>query len=437
MTAPVGTRYVMLPDWLPTKVSGTAVAVWSRIARRGTWDAETGAYVECWPARETVADELRVSLSTVKRAIAELKDAGALEQYQSRRPVGQWGVNRYRAIVGPQPWLNGRDVEPDELTDEPRSDEPWSTSEPRRVIGDPGVTGDPDTSTNVSAPRCQEDSDLAGSDRGSPVAPDLEPLPLQAVDLPAAQPEGHQRPDDGASAPPTPLVGEDLSSRHGPAVATPPDPNGGVDLTAPPTRQDRLAPEFVGIQRDIARAYDRHGIAIRPDEVRAVHTWLRHAPNVRDVEVAWLRFARTEASLLDLLGRVRQDVLARRAADAIPCPHGEPGGVVPRPAGPGGGAGLMECPLCRLGAAAAPAAPAVEPHADRVVREWAKAADMARGENRRHLGVILDQAERFLAHGLDVTTLVSIAQEAGKRGIDLRTYAARVVNFTSQEGSRV
>ncbi len=43
---------------------------------------------ECWPAIPTIASELKASESTIRRAIKDLKKAGALTTVQRYRPNG-------------------------------------------------------------------------------------------------------------------------------------------------------------------------------------------------------------------------------------------------------------------------------------------------------------------------------------------------------------
>ena len=59
-----------------------AVAVYCYLYERAN---ENG---ECWPAIDTIAHELKLSRSTVKRAIADLKKSGCIETEQRYRTKG-------------------------------------------------------------------------------------------------------------------------------------------------------------------------------------------------------------------------------------------------------------------------------------------------------------------------------------------------------------
>lgn len=54
-----------------------------------------GGRGEVWPSQTTIADAIGVSDSTIKRAIVELRDAGAIAVQRLRRPDGSHGGNRY------------------------------------------------------------------------------------------------------------------------------------------------------------------------------------------------------------------------------------------------------------------------------------------------------------------------------------------------------
>lgn len=59
-----------------------AVAVYCYLYERAN---ENG---ECWPAIETISREIKLSRSTVKRAIADLKKAGFIDTEQRYRTKG-------------------------------------------------------------------------------------------------------------------------------------------------------------------------------------------------------------------------------------------------------------------------------------------------------------------------------------------------------------
>lgn len=59
-----------------------AVAVYCYLYERANEDGE------CWPAIDTISEEIKLSRSTVKRAIADLKKAGFIETEQRYRTKG-------------------------------------------------------------------------------------------------------------------------------------------------------------------------------------------------------------------------------------------------------------------------------------------------------------------------------------------------------------
>ena len=52
--------------------------------------------VECWPGIKTIASDLGLSKSTVKRAIADLEKHGYLEKEYRHRNNGSFTSNLYR-----------------------------------------------------------------------------------------------------------------------------------------------------------------------------------------------------------------------------------------------------------------------------------------------------------------------------------------------------
>ena len=65
-----------------TKLPHRAVAVYIYLADR------TNENNECWPAIPTIAADLRLSASTVRRGIRDLKKAGLIETEQQYRKNG-------------------------------------------------------------------------------------------------------------------------------------------------------------------------------------------------------------------------------------------------------------------------------------------------------------------------------------------------------------
>lgn len=77
MTAPAG--FVMVPAWLlAAQPSGNAVLIYTTLARYGTFNTYAGTYDECRPALATIAADSGLSESSVKRAISELLELGAV-----------------------------------------------------------------------------------------------------------------------------------------------------------------------------------------------------------------------------------------------------------------------------------------------------------------------------------------------------------------------
>jgi hypothetical protein len=84
------TTYAMVPGWVIESVSGDSLRVYAHLVHRYANQQRT-----CWPTQQGVADDLKVSLSTVKRAVAELVATGAIVTNRSRRDDGKLGRNSY------------------------------------------------------------------------------------------------------------------------------------------------------------------------------------------------------------------------------------------------------------------------------------------------------------------------------------------------------
>jgi hypothetical protein len=83
-------RFAIVPEWLlDAGVSGNAVALFALLHRYGE---SSGVR---FPARKTLAERLRCSLSTTDRARAELVDAGALVVTARHAENGRQRSNRY------------------------------------------------------------------------------------------------------------------------------------------------------------------------------------------------------------------------------------------------------------------------------------------------------------------------------------------------------
>ena len=65
-----------------TELPHRAISVYTYLADRANKDSE------CWPAIPTIAKELKLSQSTVRRALQDLRKAGLLETEQRYRKHG-------------------------------------------------------------------------------------------------------------------------------------------------------------------------------------------------------------------------------------------------------------------------------------------------------------------------------------------------------------
>src|SRR3954447_12147413 len=93
--------------------TGYARAQWAREVVRGTNLSPSARHVlllltsyaddrgECWPSMEReLCPSTGLSARTIRRAVAELKTAGALDvEYTPRLPNGQRATNRYRLLI--------------------------------------------------------------------------------------------------------------------------------------------------------------------------------------------------------------------------------------------------------------------------------------------------------------------------------------------------
>lgn len=70
-----------------------AVAVYGYLTDRANKDRE------CWPAIPTIAEEIKLSEATVRRAIKDLKNAGVIETEQRYRTKGGKSSLLYRIKI--------------------------------------------------------------------------------------------------------------------------------------------------------------------------------------------------------------------------------------------------------------------------------------------------------------------------------------------------
>jgi hypothetical protein len=95
-------------------------STWARRARVGNVTNKAILFVladyanhnhECWPSFERVAYEAECSISTVKRAIADMEKRGILRRERRRRPDGTLGS--YLMVLSVQPEVNLTDGQPE------------------------------------------------------------------------------------------------------------------------------------------------------------------------------------------------------------------------------------------------------------------------------------------------------------------------------------
>lgn len=146
------TGFAMVPDWVIQRVTdGTAMRVYLHLAYKYA-DADRQAF----PEMGTLADELGVSDRTVKRAVAVLQAANAIQVSRARQSDGYFGRNFYTLPlddpspggtnmapgVDQQECLHGPDMTHGDMTDlTPGSDQ-----------GKQGVSAGHDQGTNMAPP---------------------------------------------------------------------------------------------------------------------------------------------------------------------------------------------------------------------------------------------------------------------------------------------
>lgn len=147
--------FAMIPRWLlrsSGKLSSTSIHLYAVIMTYADNITKYG-----FPSRETLADDMGVSVATVKRAIKELEQAGVVEvKREYNKKTGNFRSNQY-TLAYESPWVTddpGNDeVEEPRVTDDPR---PRDIDDPR-----PGVTDDPITRPTLTKPTELEESPSA------------------------------------------------------------------------------------------------------------------------------------------------------------------------------------------------------------------------------------------------------------------------------------
>lgn len=134
--------YAMVPSWLlEAKPSGNAVLIYVTLASFGTFDTTAGVYQECRPSLAKITDRCGLSESTVKRAVSELLELGAIERTLRWGPDGVSLPTLYQVIFGRLVGPGKPAVDPGGSTPEPRG---GSTGE---RVGGPPVTCNPEPIT--------------------------------------------------------------------------------------------------------------------------------------------------------------------------------------------------------------------------------------------------------------------------------------------------
>lgn len=141
----------------------------------------------CWPSRQTVADAMSVSLSTAKRALGDLEDAGWIIRLRGggRRDSGAYCTNLYVPTIP-------------SLRDDPDEESNGVTHEPPTASN--GVTHEPDRGSS---------SGLGGSST-PPSRVTHDPIPSHKNTKSA----GYERCSRGPDCENETVEGSDLCARH-------------------------------------------------------------------------------------------------------------------------------------------------------------------------------------------------------------------------------
>ena len=79
-------KSIYADEELPSRARLVYFYLWDRANQEG----------RCWPAINTIARELKLSRSTVKRALRDLEDSGWVERQDRYRDNGSCSSNQYR-----------------------------------------------------------------------------------------------------------------------------------------------------------------------------------------------------------------------------------------------------------------------------------------------------------------------------------------------------
>lgn len=104
-------RFAMIPQWVYAQVTdGTTLRIYTHLA---------GEYCDtnrhCFPSEARLADELKYSISTIKRSLRTLRTIGAVKSTRSRKMGGHWGRNSYVLPMDDprDPDMQDRSADPD------------------------------------------------------------------------------------------------------------------------------------------------------------------------------------------------------------------------------------------------------------------------------------------------------------------------------------
>ncbi len=130
--ANTGPGFAAVPIWMKGRLTPLQIATY--VALQWYVNRETGY---CWPSQTSLAADLHTSVSTVQRALKQLRDMGLVSWEQRHTDKGQTS-NRYRVVgvTAPEGWT---------LT--PTGPPPGHSDRPPRLEGPtplPTVTDEPE-----------------------------------------------------------------------------------------------------------------------------------------------------------------------------------------------------------------------------------------------------------------------------------------------------
>lgn len=267
--------------------------------------------------------------------------------------------------------------------------------------------GTPPLETGVSA---QVGGNVSPEERGNVSAEHLsadERFPFETLPSEGEGATSHQRNVGGGNVSPEEREQEEPPL---PEVVPPPavtgtrtDPRSkskALDLDVPLTRQDQLP---IGVQARILSVITPHDPTATLADAKALHHELITNPNVVNVAQAVETAAHTGALVRRHLARRAADVNARslERADLL-APTGQ---------------GSYDAETVAV---------------TKAVGTWVRNADMKGNPSHRALlGAIHRQAVDLLAAGTSPEALLLLAERAGKRNVDLLTYAGQVAAWTA------